>query len=194
MPFFPTWHRKESIVLAFSPLDGATGVAYHLVMALSSAVPAALSIVVFTCCVRAALLPLAVRAIRGRSVGTQLTASLATLPFFMILYRLFNSSTVDGAPNALLGHGLWGVPLSGHFLAHPAAPAFWVVFAALAAVAWWTSRRVPAEGRFLRLLPFGTVLFAALVPLAAGIYLVTSTTWTAVERAVLRPRPAEPDV
>jgi YidC/Oxa1 family membrane protein insertase len=37
-------------------------------------------------------------------------------------------------------------------------------------------------------LPFGTVVFAAFVPLAAGLYLLTSGTWTAVERAVLRRR------
>lgn len=182
-------------MLAFDPLDGATGVAYHLVMALTSAVPPAAAIVVFTCCVRAALLPLAVRAIRGRGVGTQLAASLATLPFIMILYRLFTSSTVDGTQNALLARALWGVPLDGHFLAHPAAPVFWVVFAALAAVASWTSRRVPPEGpgRLLRFLPFGTVLVAGVLPLAAGVYLVTSTAWTAVERAVLRPAKAPPD-
>jgi hypothetical protein len=34
--------------------------------------------------------------------------------------------------------------------------------------------------------PFITVIFAALVPLAAGLYLLTSTTWTLAERAVLR--------
>jgi YidC/Oxa1 family membrane protein insertase len=38
----------------------------------------------------------------------------------------------------------------------------------------------------LRLMPYGTVVMAALVPLAAGIYLLTTTTWTAAERALLR--------
>ncbi|MED7954699.1 YidC/Oxa1 family membrane protein insertase [Streptomyces sp. BE303] len=40
----------------------------------------------------------------------------------------------------------------------------------------------------LALLPylsFGTVLFAALVPLAAGVYLLTTTAWSAAERAWL---------
>jgi YidC/Oxa1 family membrane protein insertase len=40
-------------------------------------------------------------------------------------------------------------------------------------------------GRLLRLLPFGTLLTAAVVPLAAGLYLLTTTTWTVVERAIL---------
>jgi YidC/Oxa1 family membrane protein insertase len=183
-------------VLALNPLDVATRIAYELVMALTLAVeplPGAAAIVLFTCFVRALLLPLTVRAIRSRQLGTQLAAQLATLPFFMVLYRLFSSSTVDHSPNELLGQTLWGAPLDGRFLAHPAAPAFWLVFVALAAVAWWTARQVPREGpgAVLRLLPYGTVPFAALLPLAAGIYLVASTAWTAAERAFLRPPPAE---
>ncbi len=37
-----------------------------------------------------------------------------------------------------------------------------------------------------RLLPYSTLLVAALLPLAAGIYLLTSSCWTLAERAVLR--------
>ncbi len=36
------------------------------------------------------------------------------------------------------------------------------------------------------LMPYGTLLVAAVVPLAAGLYLLTTTTWTLLERAVLR--------
>jgi YidC/Oxa1 family membrane protein insertase len=39
-----------------------------------------------------------------------------------------------------------------------------------------------------RLLPFGTLAVAAFVPLAAGLYLLTSTAWAAAERAVLHRR------
>ena len=39
--------------------------------------------------------------------------------------------------------------------------------------------------RMLPLLSFGTLLTVAFVPLAAALYVVTSTTWTAVERAAL---------
>ena len=39
-----------------------------------------------------------------------------------------------------------------------------------------------------RLLPFTTLVIAAFVPLAAGLYLLTSTAWTLAERVVLRRR------
>ncbi|RBJ09756.1 hypothetical protein DRA43_04240 [Micromonospora provocatoris] len=46
-------------------------------------------------------------------------------------------------------------------------------------------------GRLLPLLPYGTVLVALVVPLAAVLYLVTTTAWTALEQVVLRrPQPA----
>ena len=52
-----------------------------------------------------------------------------------------------------------------------------------------------AVGFLMRVLPFATVAFAALVPLAAGLYLLTTTAWAAAERAVfhrLAPAPAPP--
>src|SRR5262249_11025860 len=57
---------------------------------------------------------------------------------------------------------------------------------------------VPAQqqglaGFLMRVLPFATVAFAALVPLAAGLYLLTTTAWAAAERAVFnRLAPAAP--
>ena len=47
-------------------------------------------------------------------------------------------------------------------------------------------------GWLSRVLPYATVVVAALVPLAAGIYLLTTTAWTAAERALLRRRSARP--
>jgi YidC/Oxa1 family membrane protein insertase len=41
-------------------------------------------------------------------------------------------------------------------------------------------------GRLLRLLPYGTILIAAFLPLAASLYLLTTNAWTAAERAWLR--------
>ena len=38
----------------------------------------------------------------------------------------------------------------------------------------------------LSFLPFLTVVFAAFVPLAATLYLAVSTTWTLVERSLMR--------
>jgi YidC/Oxa1 family membrane protein insertase len=56
-----------------------------------------------------------------------------------------------------------------------------------------------AAGFLMRILPFATVAFAALVPLAAGLYLLTTTAWAAAERAVFSrlapalPAPAAPE-
>ena len=43
-------------------------------------------------------------------------------------------------------------------------------------------------GLLPRALPYLTVIIAAFVPLAAGLYLLTTTTWTAAERAIWRRR------
>ena len=49
-------------------------------------------------------------------------------------------------------------------------------------------------GLLVRLVPYTTLVIAAIMPLAAGVYLLTTTAWAAAERAVLtpriRPRPA----
>ncbi len=79
---------------------------------------------------------------------------------------------------------------------------------ALAARSLWAARRsAPAArpagaakpaavpGWLTRVLPYTTVVIAAVVPLAAGIYLLTTTAWTTAERALLRRRllrPARP--
>ncbi|MFI9718078.1 hypothetical protein ACIHFE_00235 [Streptomyces sp. NPDC052396] len=43
-------------------------------------------------------------------------------------------------------------------------------------------------------LSFGTLITVAVVPLAAALYVVTSTVWSAVERAWLEVRPVPSDV
>jgi YidC/Oxa1 family membrane protein insertase len=47
-------------------------------------------------------------------------------------------------------------------------------------------------GALLRVLPFATVVVAAIVPLAAGLYLLTTTAWAAAERAVFHRLGREP--
>ena len=42
-----------------------------------------------------------------------------------------------------------------------------------------------AVGMLLRVIPYTTVAIAAVVPLAAGLYLLTTTAWAAAERAVI---------
>jgi YidC/Oxa1 family membrane protein insertase len=45
-----------------------------------------------------------------------------------------------------------------------------------------------AIGLLLRVIPYTTVVIAAVVPLAAGLYLLTTTAWAAAERAVITRR------
>ena len=45
-----------------------------------------------------------------------------------------------------------------------------------------------AVGMLLRVIPYATVAIAAVVPLAAGLYLLTTTAWAAAERAVITRR------
>lgn len=133
------------------------------------------------------------------------------LPVFFVMYHLFTTDgellgeRLFGAP---LG-GRWSDALAhgGPFGAQGLVYAG--LFAVIGAVACWTylrARRAAAAtpeagtapgaapeaapgaavlGRWLPLLSFGTLVTAALMPLAAGLYLATTTSWTAVERALL---------
>ena len=143
---------------------------------------------------------------------------LLQLPFFSVMYRLFLYRTVAGHANGLLTRELLGTALGSHWLAS-AGPVsvhgalFLALFALLAAVAFVTARAARAVtptttsassasvatstgppaalGAIGRLLPYFTVVIAALVPLAAGLYLLTTTSWTAAERGFLRRRTSE---
>ncbi|MFJ8475375.1 YidC/Oxa1 family membrane protein insertase [Kitasatospora sp. NPDC094011] len=117
---------------------------------------------------------------------------LVQIPFFSVMYRLFTT------PNDLLDHTLFGVPLGLHVgNAHGAGQfaVFAVLEAGLAAVGYVNYRRArrasaaqttPQPGAaLLPYLSFGSVLFALLVPVAAALYLVTTSVWSAAERAWL---------
>ncbi|GAA4677444.1 YidC/Oxa1 family membrane protein insertase [Phytohabitans rumicis] len=231
-------------MLAFAPINGAAGAAYHVVTGLADLIAplagttaTAAAIVLFTMLVRLLISPLSWAQIRGqqrqatlapklrelqerhRNDPARLRTELATVyreagttplsgclpallqaPFFFVMYRLFTTSTINGEGNSLLAERLLGVPLGQHFadgLGGGAGLVFLALFAALAALAWLTSRRmrraaVPADGpaaaisRVLPLLPFTVLIAAAVMPLAAGLYLVTTTAWTALEQGVLR--------
>jgi YidC/Oxa1 family membrane protein insertase len=118
---------------------------------------------------------------------------LVQAPFFMVMYRLVTVSA--GTPDGVLAGQVFGVPLTAHLGAGPVV--FGVLLALAAVVAWWMSRRARlaaavagadagAVGRVLTLMPYATVLMVAIMPLAAGLYLVTSSAWTALEHAVWR--------
>ncbi|WP_329014102.1 YidC/Oxa1 family membrane protein insertase [Micromonospora rifamycinica] len=129
--------------------------------------------------------------------------ALLQAPFFLVMYRLFG--TGDGAVG-LLDARLAGVPLGWHLgdgLSPSVLLVFGVLLATLAGLATVLSRRAAASAavpgdqpgaallaRVLPLLPYGTVLLALVVPLAAVLYLVTTTGWTVAEQVLLRrPRP-----
>ncbi|GAA3787818.1 membrane protein insertase YidC [Sphaerisporangium flaviroseum] len=138
-------------------------------------------------------------AAEGTSMFAGIMPGLAQTPFVMITYQVFVSATIAGHPNLLLVQSALGVPLGDHFAAVLAgsglfslpALVFLGLFALLAVTAWMTWRRMgDIRPRVLRLLPFGTILVAGFLPLAAGLYLLVSTAWTAAERAILYPKPA----
>lgn len=131
---------------------------------------------------------------------------LVQLPFFSVVYRLFLSRSVGGQPNRLLAHHLLGAPLGSNWLNAGPLTAHGLVYLglfALLALGGWLSVRLAsrataaaqsaaAQNRALtavtRLIPFTTVIIAMFVPLAAGLYLLTTTWWTLAERVMLRRR------
>jgi YidC/Oxa1 family membrane protein insertase len=152
----------------------------------------------------------------GTGVFAGFLPLLLQLPFLSIMYALFRSGTIGGRPNGLLSHDLLGAPLGSHWLSGPgplsAQGAVFLGLFALLAVAAWLAARVArtsaarqaaavqasgqagqpalpgAAGWLVRALPYTTLVIAAIMPLAAGLYLLTTTAWAAAERAVLAPR------
>lgn len=134
--------------------------------------------------------------------------TLAQAPVVSILYSLFILTAVNGHPNLLLVEQFAGVPLGTSLVQLSAAGSLWpsaavflVLLGLIAAVAWMSRRAAlhmqqadaaastqPGLMTALGWLPFLTVVFAAVVPLAAVLYLTVSTTWTLAERAILRQR------
>ncbi|MFJ5990525.1 YidC/Oxa1 family membrane protein insertase [Lentzea sp. NPDC092896] len=124
----------------------------------------------------------------GVSMFAGMLPMLATVPFFMVIYQVVTT------PNPLLDGTLFGISLGSHFTTG-FAWVFFVLFGLLAVVAYltvkWQQSRMtttPQPGfmtGLVKVLPFGTILVAAYLPLAAGLYLLTTTTWTIAERALL---------
>ena len=137
--------------------------------------------------------------------GTSLLAGiwpvLAQWPLLSAVYLLFRSAQVAGGPNRLLTHSLLGAPLGAHWLSGAGAVSaqgavFLGVFAILAALCWLSARVArrmapaapapdfgPGSLRLISaVLPYVTVVFAAFLPLATGLYLVTTVAWSTAER------------
>src|SRR5215472_10376179 len=84
-----------------------------------------------------------------RSEGTSMFASclpaLAQWPVLSVVYLLFRSPRIAGAPNTLLSHGLFGAPLGSHWLggAGPLSAqgaVFAGLFLLLAGAGWLSAR------------------------------------------------------
>ncbi|KQX82817.1 MULTISPECIES: membrane protein insertase YidC [unclassified Streptomyces] len=139
-----------------------------------------------------------------------LLPSLCQIPAFFLLYHLFSSSSIGGEDNGLLGHRLFAAPLgdrwadalAGGGVFGAAGLVYLGLFAVVAAVASFNfvrAKRVPlpqvgggeelpgvgAIAKVMPFLSFFTLVTVAVVPLAAALYVITSTTWSALERAVL---------
>jgi YidC/Oxa1 family membrane protein insertase len=149
----------------------------------------------------------------GTSMFAGCLPILVQWPFLSVMYLLFRSPTIGGRPNLLLTHDLLGAPLSSHWLggAGPLSAqgaVFAGLFVLLALVGWATARLTrrsapppaasgdrargdaPPAGSAVaaatKLTPYLTAVFAAFLPLAAGLYLATTTAWTLGERTILR--------
>jgi YidC/Oxa1 family membrane protein insertase len=143
----------------------------------------------------------------GTSPLAGMWTALVQLPVISLLYTLFGHAQLAGHANTLFTSTLFGVPLGtslgsiagGASALWPGALVVGAVLGALALTAVFSRRQALAVSRatgvepnrltrVLASLSFVSVLFAAIAPLAAGVYLVTTTTWTLVERALLRRR------
>lgn len=136
---------------------------------------------------------------------------LAQAPVLTLVYALFASPTIAGAPNVLLDGALFGAPLARHLTDLAAGVALsdlvlagvLVVLLVVAALTRRAARRnappvMPAApgapempgaaglANALAWAPFLTVVIAAFLPLAASLYLAVSSAWSLGERAVLR--------
>lgn len=152
----------------------------------------------------------------GVSLAPGIMHSLAQIPVFFVVYRMFESPSIGRHHNSLLSDQLFGVGLGSHladvFRGPVLAPGHIAVFAlllaAIAAVATWSSIRMRRSAaadavgtsgaagtsgasmagvtRLMAWLPFGTLITAAILPLATGLYLATTTAWTVAERRHLQ--------
>jgi len=138
--------------------------------------------------------------------------ALAQAPVLTLVYAVFASPTIAGAPNALLEATVFGAPLGRHLtdIAAGIAPSdlvFAGLLVALVVVATLARRAArhaaalqplpapptgPAAAQAATLAriagwaPYLTVVAALFVPLAATLYLTASSAWSLGERALLR--------
>jgi YidC/Oxa1 family membrane protein insertase len=154
----------------------------------------------------------AVQRAEGTSMYAGCLPLLLQLPFFSVMYRLFLSHSVAGSPNTLLSHRLLAAPLGSWWLSGTGPVSaqgvvfagLFVLLAVIGVAALRAARRTRTQaqtqaqatptqtaaadravGLLSNAMPFGSLLMAAIVPLAAGLYLVTTAAWTLAERAAI---------
>ncbi|WP_285726140.1 YidC/Oxa1 family membrane protein insertase [Psychromicrobium xiongbiense] len=145
----------------------------------------------------------------GVSMFAGIGPAILQAPVLITVYGLFVLTSIGGHANALLDASLAGVPL-GQSLVHllstgpvfPGVIIYGVMLAVIVAVAEYNRRRMIRLSRsasattgslatMTRIMPwlsYVSAVTAIFVPLAAGLYLATTTLWTAIERAVLHRR------
>ncbi|QNO38282.1 membrane protein insertase YidC [Protaetiibacter sp. SSC-01] len=135
---------------------------------------------------------------------------LAQLPVISLVYALFAYPTIAGEPNRLLDESLFGAGLGRHLLDigsgfQASDLVFVALLVVLAAVAWANRRMTLRDAALapgpspdapgaallnpsgpLSWAPFLVLAAAAVVPLAATLYLAVSGVWSATERRILR--------
>ncbi|MFJ6654280.1 YidC/Oxa1 family membrane protein insertase [Microbacterium sp. NPDC091313] len=130
---------------------------------------------------------------------------LAQAPVVGLLYAVFLHPTIAGHANTLLTETLWGVPLGtglwsallGGALDAATVGVAGGIVVLIAAVGEATRRllrptpaagagAMPVPAAALGALQFATAAVALFVPLAAGLYLLTTSLWTLGQRLVLR--------
>ncbi|MDX3077263.1 YidC/Oxa1 family membrane protein insertase [Streptomyces sp. NPDC088354] len=193
LPHLP--HALNSLTGLLAPLTG------------HAAAPAA-AVVAFTVLVRLALHPLARAAARGERARAALAPRIAELRraherdprelqrALAALHTAEGTSPLAGILPTLLQlpaffvlyHAAYGTDLGAHW-GTPVHAAVLAVVAAVALLSYRRARKAAPDAtglaRHLPLLSFATLVPAAIMPPAAGLYLATSTTWTAAERAWL---------
>ena len=113
--------------------------------------------------------------------------AIAQAPVLAVVYGLFVRASIDGHANALLAATLLNVPLGSTLLTGGlTGVAIFAVLLLVIAASALVSRRMSTVTGWMSWLPLIAVPFAAVVPLAAALYLTVSTLWTLAERALLR--------
>lgn len=147
----------------------------------------------------------------GVSMFAGIGPALLQAPVLIVVYGLFVLGQIGGHSNTLLDAVFGGAPLGQSLISLIAGGGFvtggWIylgVIAVILLVAELNRRRavklsqtdqapdaagLPGAGTLTRWLPwlsYLTAVTALFVPLAAALYLMTTTTWTLIERGVIR--------